>query len=393
MGVTVRQKAKGRGQPWWIFVHHQGRLRSKKIGDRRAAEAVASELRKKLKGGELDLSAQQCKPKDDSPLFRDYARQYLNDYAKVACKWTTWTGYEQLLKDHILPALGSLKMRAITRRDIKRLLLAKANEGLAPATVQNIQVLISGIFTHAYEDEIIQAHPALKMGRYIGRRDRRIHVNAVTGDQVRDALATCRTKFPDWYTFMLTAFRTGMRLGELLGLAWEDVDLVARQIEVRRGYSHGRFSTPKSHKSRYVDMSDQLAQSLSEHRRAMQARFGTLPATQVPIARGGHETVHLIFPNGQGGPSDGDNFRRRVFTRLIEQAGLPRMRFHDVRHTFASLLLQNGESLHYVKEQMGHASIQTTVDVYGHLVPGSNRNAVNRLDDVPDAGSSLLLTG
>ena len=66
---------------------------------------------------------------------------------------------------------------------------------------------------------------------------------------------------------------------------------------------------------------------------------------------------------------------------MIELADVPRFRFHNIRHTFASLLLANGESLHYVKEQMGHASIQTTADVYGHLVPGSNRNAVNRLDD------------
>lgn len=66
---------------------------------------------------------------------------------------------------------------------------------------------------------------------------------------------------------------------------------------------------------------------------------------------------------------------------MIEAADVPKFRFHDIRHTYASLLLAQGESLHYVKEQMGHASIQTTVDVYGHLVLGSNRNAVNRLDD------------
>lgn len=78
---------------------------------------------------------------------------------------------------------------------------------------------------------------------------------------------------------------------------------------------------------------------------------------------------------------DADNFRREVFSKVREKSGLPRFRFHDIRHTFASLLLQQSESLHYVKEQMGHASIQTTVDVYGHIVPGSNRNAVNKLDD------------
>ena len=76
-----------------------------------------------------------------------------------------------------------------------------------------------------------------------------------------------------------------------------------------------------------------------------------------------------------------DNFWRGKFYKYLKDANCPHIRFHDIRHTFASLLLQQGESLHYVKEQMGHASIQTTVDIYGHIVPGTNRNAVNRLDD------------
>jgi integrase len=74
------------------------------------------------------------------------------------------------------------------------------------------------------------------------------------------------------------------------------------------------------------------------------------------------------------------NFERRVFHRIFAKAGLRRIRFHDLRHTFASRLLQNGESPAYVKEQMGHHSIKVTVDIYGHLVPGANRDAVDRLD-------------
>lgn len=78
---------------------------------------------------------------------------------------------------------------------------------------------------------------------------------------------------------------------------------------------------------------------------------------------------------------DGDNLRRRVFWTALAKAGLRRIRIHDLRHIFASILIQNGESLVYVKEQMGHHSIQITVDTYGHLVPGANRQAVDRLDD------------
>jgi integrase len=85
--------------------------------------------------------------------------------------------------------------------------------------------------------------------------------------------------------------------------------------------------------------------------------------------------------SGERRSLDADNLRPRVFYKLLEKAELRRVRFHDLRHTFASLLLQNGESPAYVKEQMGHSSIQVTVDVYGHLIPGANRQAVDRLDD------------
>ncbi len=91
-------------------------------------------------------------------------------------------------------------------------------------------------------------------------------------------------------------------------------------------------------------------------------------------------------------PMDADNLRCRVFHKIIEKADLPKFRIHDIRHTYASLLLSQGEPLNYVKEQLGHASIQTTVDVYGHIVPGSNRNAVNQLDDEGGPGIRSVST-
>ena len=90
-----------------------------------------------------------------------------------------------------------------------------------------------------------------------------------------------------------------------------------------------------------------------------------------------------VFLTPDGNPVDGDNLRHRVFYRLMERAELRRIRFHDLRHTFASLLIQQGESPVYVQEQLGHSSIQVTVDVYGHLIPGANRDAVDRLDAHP----------
>ncbi len=90
-----------------------------------------------------------------------------------------------------------------------------------------------------------------------------------------------------------------------------------------------------------------------------------------------------VFLTPAGHPVDGDNLRRRVFYRLLEQAGLRKIRLHDLRHTYASLLIQQGESLAYVQQQLGHSSVQVTVDVYGHLIPGANRAAVDHLDAQP----------
>ena len=99
------------------------------------------------------------------------------------------------------------------------------------------------------------------------------------------------------------------------------------------------------------------------------------------LRKGWPQVPDWVFCNEEGGPLDGDNLRHRVFYKTLAKADLRRVRFHDLRHTFASLLLQQGESPAYVKEQMGHSSIQVTVDIYGHLIPGANRQAVDRLDD------------
>jgi len=96
---------------------------------------------------------------------------------------------------------------------------------------------------------------------------------------------------------------------------------------------------------------------------------------------GWSEPPEWLFYNTYGKPVDPDNLRKRQYYKCLKKAGLRRIRFHDLRHTYASLLLAQGESLVYVKDQLGHSNISITVDTYGHLVPGENRDAVDRLDD------------
>jgi integrase len=173
--------------------------------------------------------------------------------------------------------------------------------------------------------------------------------------------------------------RTGLRIGELVALQWNDVDYHGRFLDVRRNFTRGQLTTPKNGEGRRVDMSRELADSF----KALQAE------RQLEAAANKWDDVPAwIFCNETGGRVDPDNLRNRVFYGLLATAGLRRVRIHDLRHTFASLLLQQGESPVYVKDQMGHSSIQVTVDIYGHLIPGGNKQAVDRLDGGSNSGQS-----
>ncbi|NNF83795.1 MAG: site-specific integrase [Deltaproteobacteria bacterium] len=159
-----------------------------------------------------------------------------------------------------------------------------------------------------------------------------------------------------------------MRQGEILALQWGDIDWNGKFIEVRRANWKGIISSPKSGKGRRVDLADHLAAVLSEHRRTIAAE----------ALKAGRPMSEWVFPSEEGTALDAANLRK-TFLLCLKKAGLRHIRFHDLRHTFASWLIGAGESLAYVKEQLGHHSIQITVDTYGHLIPGANRQAVNRL--------------
>ena len=163
-----------------------------------------------------------------------------------------------------------------------------------------------------------------------------------------------------------------MRLGELLALAWDSVNFDTKQIFVHRNYSRDYWDTPKSHKVRYVDMSDGLYELLKQ-------RYQNL-GDNLACKSFRSERICLVFPRANGEPLNDNVFRRSVFYKLLTKAGLPQIRIHDIRHTYASLLLQAGAPIHYVKEQLGHSSIATTVDLYGHCQPGVNKEILDTLD-------------
>jgi len=377
MGVKIRFHKKA----WWVFVDHAGRRRAKKIGDHETAKSVAARIRERLALGDLSLLSTAT-----SPTFETYAKSWLAD-GEGARKASTHRFYAFNLTLHITPTLGAKPVAAIKRADCRELLTTCRDKGLKIASMRGVNRTLSAVLSQAVEDGLLPANPAFRMGKYLRQGDAEpTEMHPLTAEEAYRFLTAVQKRAPHWYPFFLCAVRTGLRLGELIGLEWRDLDFDTRLIHVRRAWVAGRQTTPKNKQRRKVDMSMKLTEELRRLRTARKKaalKRGT-PANDLvflmpDLVRIQNRKRILV----EGGRVDGDNLRKRVLKPLLRGAKVPVVRFHDLRHTFASMLIQNGESLAYVRDQLGHSSIQVTVDIYGHLVPGANRAAVDKLDAVP----------
>jgi integrase len=173
----------------------------------------------------------------------------------------------------------------------------------------------------------------------------------------------------------VNALHCGLRQGEILGLRWSDIDLEATTLQIRRTLSEARtgyrFEPPKNNKGRNIRLTTQAVEALREHL-ARQLEM-------IEIKGDLYQDQGLVVSSQVGTPMNGKNLTSRYFKPLLQMAGLPNIRFHDLRHTFATLMLQNGEHPKVVQEMLGHATIAITMDTYSHVLPNMQRDAVSRL--------------
>jgi len=387
MAVKIRERPLGSGK-WWLFIDYKGKRCARYIKKGKvAAEKAALELEARLdvlssankQGFSISLPGimepgsqnQESRLSNSStPLFTDYSIQWLEDCEARGLKHTTIQSYQGLLHNHLLPVFGSMRLSEINRTAVKDLALKKRKTGSSVDTVRLILACLSSIFSSAIEESLVVVNPALKPGKFMKMRGKHEAIDPFTPEEETIFLDTARTYVPRYYPLFLFLLRTGSRIGEAMALQPGDIDFRGQFIQIRRNWTRRKLTTPKNNKRRRVDMSPQLEEVLKNHltSQELEARMGDQPPSE------------WVFPNEEGRLLELSNIRRRVFKKVLERAGLRRIRIHDLRHTYASRLIANGESLAYVRDQMGHSSIQVTVDIYGHLVPGSNRQAVERLD-------------
>ena len=370
MGVKLRERP---GKGWYVLTDWNGQRKAKCFGKNKTlAKAFADKLSAKLKWAEQSGEALTLATKNGTiPTVAEYLTEWLRVYAEAHCKPSTASGYRIVLDHHIIPAIGTRHLHEVSRTDIKRLIAEWLAQGKKKRTIHNILTPLKEAYQHAIDDGLVTVNPVSHMGRAVRSRESAgAHIDPLTTEEVRTVLHQAKNTASLFYPLLLCAVRTGMRQGELLGLQWGDVDFHGQFIEVRRAIVRRQITTTKTHKIRRVDMSPQLAHiltALKETRELEAALHGTTLAAWI-----------FLGPTRQRMSNE---LVRNAFQACLTAAGLRHVRFHDLRHTFASLLIQQGTNPKYIQQQLGHGSISITLDIYSHLFHGDHRHHVHRLDD------------
>jgi integrase len=418
MGVTIRKEK--RSGNWYVCIVQDGQRAARKCPSEQKALELRDEVLKAMTTSQFDISKlkqQKAKPTKDeksaSPTLAEFYERFEKTYLQTAVRQGTRDAYENSFA-HILPELGSIPMNEIDADRIETFvahLVAKRFthrkkvrhypdpekkrkpfftwiEEERPLSKSTLHIILSELckmFSYAVEKKVIATNPALRTGKHYSKvtKDVREDIEVLNAEEVAVFLNSVRQHSSEFYPLFLCALHTGMRSGELAGLRWDDIDFHGKFFLLRRQITKRRVEKTKTNKKRRVDMSDDLAAELSALKKRRQAEYLAMGKNEIP------ESVFMsrgrLLKGGKRGvakPIDMKNVKDRHFAKCLSKAGLRQIRFHDLRHTYATLLLMQGVTPVYVKEQLGHSSIKVTVDTYGHWIPSSNRDAVNKLPSI-----------
>jgi integrase len=354
MAVIVREKVKGSGE-YWVFINHNSRRRSKKIGTKKAANQVKKEVEARLAKGDLGMLRGKC------PNVGKYGKQWLDSPLREQTDSTLFK-YRHAFELHIESYFGNKRLDEIKRRHVKEFLTGLRSKGLSASRSKLIKAVLSGIFENAIEDEIITVNPCQGTTKYCGN-DVRVDISPLSVAEAQKMLENSAGLETELQVAYLVAVRTGIRLGELMALEWSDIDWSKRTLEVSKTYDYRLDQTrsPKNKKTRAVDLSPATVEALRRLRN--QRRVASISG--------------LVFVNEKG-----KRLNYAYLERQMKKITPRPIRFHDLRHTYATLRIAKGDNILDVSKQMGHTKISMTMDQYAHWVPGEHKSQVDELDNL-----------
>lgn len=304
--------------------------------------------------------------------------QWLEGYVKTNCSLRTFDGYQSIATHHLIPALGHIQLKHLQAPAIQAY-YGKVCETLSARTVHHQHRVLSQSLKYAVRQGYLGRNPAELVDPPTPRKG---VMRTLIPAEVEALFETAADNH--YYPVIYTAVSSGLRQAELLGLRWRDIDLdmlsvsVSQVLYKRQGVC--QFKEPKTaHSRRRVAMTPKLALFLRDYRAERESLY----------RQSGKELTldSLVFANAEGKPFD-PSVLSHDFARIVKRAGLEHLRFHDLRHTFASLMLLRGAKPKVISEALGHASVAFTMDTYSHIIEGMQEDAMALLDEVLPVGVS-----
>jgi integrase len=290
----------------------------------------------------------------------EYLKRWLNDSVRGSVKPITHDSYEMLVTKHVIPAIGNVKISKLTPAHLQSFYRAKLDEGLSPRTVQYLHVVLHRALKQALRWNLVPRNVAEAVDPpRVPKKD----VTPLSPDQARTFLEAVQGDRLE--ALYVLAIHTGLRQGELLSLRWDDVDLEAGALRVR--------GTKTARSRRTVKLSQRASEALTGHL--------TRQLEEIDQVGSLWQENGLVFASEFGTPLNRHNLTQRSFRPLLRKAGLPQIRFHNLRHTCATILLSKGVHAKFVQELLGHATIAITLDTYSHVLPGMGGGTADAMDE------------
>ena len=310
----------------------------------------------------------------------EFLERWMTDYVSTNTAPSTQDGYGFIVRCHLIPHLGNIPLKKLQPAHLQEY-YAKAlatgrrdgKGGLSARTVKHHHRVLSEALSHAVKWGALSRNVAQMTDPPRASRSEMTLLSTEEIDSLLDAF-----EGTGYYALVFTALYSGMRRGELLGLRWCDVDLPLATISVTQSLQRlygGEFSVrePKSaHSRRLIPLPPSLAILLRSHKEHEEQRKELLGITVAP--------TDLVFAHLDGSPLDPSTVSH-TFGKVVHKAGIKNVRFHDLRHAHASLMLRTGASPKVISERLGHSSIAITMDIYSHVMPGLQEEAAIRFEE------------
>jgi integrase len=362
-GQRVRTDRHGKGHRWRArYLDPDGRECARTFPRKQDAERFLAGIESdKSRGLYVDPAAGRL-------TVGEYARTW---QAAQVHRRTTAAAFDSHLRNHVLPLLGRRPLASVTRSEVQAWVKSRS-QVLAPTTTATVYAVLRMVFRSAVADRLIAVSPC-----------ERISLPKVPPRELvplpREAVLALADEVPDLYrAVILTAAGTGLRQGELLGLARDRVDFLRRTLTVDAQLvllpgGPPYVAPPKTTASyRTVPLADVVLEALAEH-------VKRYPSATALDERG--RPSDLVFSDAKSRPVSRTYFHRRAWAPAVQRVGLPKgTRFHELRHFYASLLIDGGESVKAVQTRLGHATAEETLNTYAHLWPDSEDRAREAVD-------------